>query len=121
MALATLDQARHFGYDPEVIAPTLQRAELRVRERIAHRASASAALLADTPPPSLSEFVLSVASRLAATAGNVAMGVVSEGAGGESVAYGAQAYAGVTGLTASEKERLDAMYPPGFQSLDLVQ
>jgi hypothetical protein len=121
MPLATLAQAAEYGYDPQKVAPMLQRAETRVRGYLKSRASACAVLaIGATVPPSLTELVLSVANRLAMTPDKVAMGAVSEQSGGEQVAFGAQAYAGTSDLTQPEKTALDRLYPNRMGSFDLL-
>jgi|GEM_PF-3207658 len=62
-------------------------------------------------PDDLVEIVCSIASRIANSPAALGTGVVSEGAGGESVTWGADAYRGVAQLTAAEKGALMRVYP----------
>jgi hypothetical protein len=62
-------------------------------------------------PDGLVELVCSIASRLAQTPSAVAMGARTEQAGSETVTWGAEAYAGTTGLTAEERNALRALFP----------
>ena len=64
-----------------------------------------------TLPDELVELAAGVASRLASTPDVLSAGARTEQAGGESITYGAEAYAAVSGLTPGEKEALDKMFP----------
>jgi hypothetical protein len=59
----------------------------------------------------LIELVCAIASRLAKTPDALSLGHRTEQAGGESITYGAEAYAAVGGLTLSEQAALDALFP----------
>lgn len=61
-------------------------------------------------PDELVEIVCNIAFRLSTTPSQLASGTQSEGTGGESVSYGAQAYQGVAHLTPAEKEVLDRIF-----------
>lgn len=65
----------------------------------------------DPLPEELVELVCSIANRLATTPVAVAAGVTSEQAGGESLAWGSDAWRGTTGLTEAEKAALDKLFP----------
>lgn len=62
-------------------------------------------------PDELVELVCSIAARMATTPNSVGAGARTEQAGGESVTYGSDAYAGTTGLVPEEKKELDRMFP----------
>jgi hypothetical protein len=59
----------------------------------------------------LIELVCAIASRLAKTPDALSLGHRTEQAGGESITYGAEAYAAVGGLTPGEQEALDGLFP----------
>jgi hypothetical protein len=65
----------------------------------------------DALPDALVELVCSIAARLAAIPAAIITGARTEQAGGESVTWGADAYAGTTGLTAAEEAALDQLFP----------
>ncbi|MFG3338717.1 hypothetical protein [Glycomyces sp. NPDC048151] len=62
-------------------------------------------------PDELAELVCSIAARLAAIPDAMLTGARTEQAGGESVTWGTDAYAGTTGLTSAEADALDALFP----------
>lgn len=62
-------------------------------------------------PDELVELVCAICVRLAAIPDAMAAGVRSEQAGGESVTWGADGWAGTTGLTRPEMEALRKLYP----------
>lgn len=114
--LATADDLTAFGYDAVTVAPLLVRADARVRGYLRRRALAQAVLAGGIATPELREHMCAIASRMAATPsdadkGDLLAGVRSQTSGSESVTWGAEAYAGVTDLTATEKSRLDEMFP----------
>lgn len=108
---ATTDDLVTYGYDV-AIATMLPRADKRVRGYLVRRASA-VGLFADDAviPPALAECVCAIADRMSSTDSKVGKGVQQETAGGQSVTFGGQAYAGLTDLTAAEKVRLDELFP----------
>jgi len=57
-------------------------------------------------PAELVELVCAVATRMYKTDPSVASGVTSEGSGGESIAFGSEAYNGLADLTKAEKRTL---------------
>lgn len=65
----------------------------------------------DIVPDGLVELVCSIAARMAATPDAVGAGAQTEQAGGESITWGYDAYAGTTGLTQAERRELDRMFP----------
>lgn len=65
----------------------------------------------DTLPDAVIEVVCSVAARMSATPAAVGSGAQTEQAGGESVTWGSDAYAGTTGLTRAERKELDRLFP----------
>jgi hypothetical protein len=65
----------------------------------------------DPLPDELIDLVCAVASRLAGVSSAMAAGVRTEQAGGESVTWGADGWAGTTGLTRPELEALRQIYP----------
>lgn len=102
--LSTPAEAAALGYN--VAAPLIARASVRIRtyartawieEHIGH--------------DWLVDLTGAVATRLDGMSDALATGITSESAGGESVSYGADAYAGVTSLTAAEKAVIDDRRP----------
>jgi hypothetical protein len=65
----------------------------------------------DPLPDELIELACAVTSRLAGVSSAMAAGVRTEQAGGESVTWGADGWAGTTGLTRPELEALRQIYP----------
>lgn len=65
----------------------------------------------DVVPDGLVELVCSIAARMATTPNAVGAGAQTEQAGGESITWGYDAYAGTTGLTQAEQRELDRMFP----------
>lgn len=101
-ALCTPEQAKALGYN--VTAAFLSRASVRIR-------SYAGDTFIDSVDGQdwLIELTAGVAQRLAGIdpESALAQGVTSEGAGGETVSYGADAWAGVSGLTRGEEGVLD--------------
>lgn len=62
-------------------------------------------------PDELVELVCSIAARLAVVPATVAAGARTEQAGGETVTWGMEAFAGTTGLTSPERAALDRLFP----------
>lgn len=65
----------------------------------------------ETLPDTLVELVCAIAVRLAAIPTAMAVGARTEQAGGESITWGADGWAGTTGLTRPEMEALRKIYP----------
>ncbi|WP_409047053.1 hypothetical protein AB2L57_10685 [Microbacterium sp. HA-8] len=100
--LCTPEQAASLGY--EASAPMLARASVRIRSY-----AGDAFIDAVSTEDWLIELTAGVAQRLAGIEGSaLAQGITSEGAGGETVSYGADAWAGVSGLTRGEERVIDA-------------
>jgi hypothetical protein len=64
-----------------------------------------------TLPDRLVEVVCAIAFRLANSPHGLDIGVQSEGADGESITWGSDAYAGVADLTRTERDVLDKLFP----------
>lgn len=118
-ALVTPDELTAFGYS-DAAAAKLMRASARVRGYLRCRASASG-LFADPSvvPEPVAEIVCAVASRMAQANPQVEAGVRSETTGGLSTTFGAEAFAGTSGLTRSERDVLDSLYPPALRTAEL--
>jgi len=101
-SLCTPEQAAALGY--ETTEPLLARASVRIR-------SYAGAWIDEVAGEDwLIELTAAVAQRLGTITADsaLAQGITSEGAGGETVSYGQDAWMGVTGLTSGEKAVIDA-------------
>lgn len=65
----------------------------------------------DTMPDELVELVCSIAARLGSVPAAMAAGATTEQAGGETITWGSDAYAGSTGLTSAEEKALATLFP----------
>lgn len=65
----------------------------------------------DTIPDELIELVCSIADRLGSVPAAMAAGATTEQAGGETITWGSDAYAGSTGLTSAEEKALATLFP----------
>lgn len=109
--LATVDDVADLGYDP-IDSAMIFRASVRVFGYLSGRSSASSLFDDDAEVPlPVIEIVCSIANRMVNTSDQVLKGVQAESFSGDSVTWGAQAYAGTADLIPAEKSVLDRLYP----------
>lgn len=116
--LATVADLAAYGY---VGGDTmLRRASVRIMEYVQGRVSAASITTATTLPYALVELCCAVAYRMEKTDAQVVKGVQSESLEGGGVTWGAEAYAGTSGLTSEEKRRLDKLFPYTPRTVEIL-
>lgn len=112
-ALATPDDLATLQMDVVEVAPYLAAASARVRGHVQGRTSAVGLFAATTPAnEALVQLVCTIAQRVQqATATGLSQGVRRETVGTETIEYGADAASAVSGLTKTEQQALDRLFP----------